>query len=191
MVLSRPQPVYLYYLEISLSLTKLQIYSFCEYPINSFEMPKNQKATTRKQINKSYKKHHQYIYLVSHWLGKIQSPRPLQPPKLQQICNFSSKNIQSKNKKTESNTSSCYRKNQIFIFQVNSLLTVCSYHAPFAFQREFTFYSSLNVNELLARNDAKSELKVSVVHELSDCGFESSCSHLNSLWFLQIRDYIG
>ena len=33
-----------------------------------------------KQVNKSLKKHHRYIYWVSDWLGKIQRPRPIRPP---------------------------------------------------------------------------------------------------------------
>ena len=60
----------------SYSLTKLQNYSLCESLINSFEVPKSEKTTTTKQINKSLKKHHGYIYWVSHWLSKIQSPWP-------------------------------------------------------------------------------------------------------------------
>ena len=36
-----------------------------------------------------------------------------------------------------------------------TLLTVCSYHATYAFQSEFTLYSCQNVKELLARNRRK------------------------------------
>ena len=49
--------------------------------LNSFEVPKSEKATTAKEINKLLKKHHRYIYWVSHWLGKIHSLRLLRPPK--------------------------------------------------------------------------------------------------------------
>ena len=35
---------------------------------------------------------------------------------------------------------------------INTLLVVCSYHVMYAFQNESTFYSCLNVKELLARN---------------------------------------
>ena len=67
--------------DFSYSLTKLQNCSLCEPPINSFEVPKSGKTTTAKQINKSLKKHHRYIYWVSHWLCKIQSPPAPWAPK--------------------------------------------------------------------------------------------------------------
>ena len=41
-------------------------------------------------------------------------------------------------------------------------LTVCSYHVTYAFQSESTFYSCLNVNELLAQNRRE-------IWGLSDC----------------------
>ena len=62
----------------SYSLTKLQNYNLCESLINSFEKPKIEKTTT-KQINKSLKKHHRYIYLAYDWMGKIHVPRSLGP----------------------------------------------------------------------------------------------------------------
>ena len=81
------------------SFAKLQNYSLCESPINSLEVPKSEKTSTTKEINKSLKKHHRYIYWVSQWLVKIQSPRPLRPLKETANLNLTCKNIQSKNKK--------------------------------------------------------------------------------------------
>ena len=86
MVVSRLQLAYLYYLEISptvlqnyritafVNLAKLQNYSLCESPIYSFKVPKSEKTTATKQINKSL--------WVSYWLDKFQSARPLRPPKV-------------------------------------------------------------------------------------------------------------
>ena len=48
MVLSQLQLAYLYYLELSLSLTKSQNYSLAESLIKSFEAPKNGERTTAK-----------------------------------------------------------------------------------------------------------------------------------------------
>ena len=81
MVLSQLQLAYLCHLE--LSPTVLQNYRITEKSlINSFEVPKSEKVTTTKLINKSLKTHHRRICWVSHWLGKIHSPRPLRPPKV-------------------------------------------------------------------------------------------------------------
>ena len=57
-------------------------------------------------------------------------------------------------------------------------LTVCSYHVTYTFQTEYTLYSCLNVKELLVRRPVWINGWV-FVYELSGCGFESSCSHLN------------
>ena len=53
----------------------------------------------------------------------------------------------------------CYPWHKLFEFGLS--LTVCSYHVTYTFQSESTLYSSLNV------------------YELSGCGFESTCRHLN------------
>ena len=45
-----------------------------------------------------------------------------------------------------------------------SILTVCSFHATYAFQSESTHYSCLNVKELLARSRRE-------IWSLSDCNF--------------------
>ena len=93
----------------------------------------------------------------------------------------------------------------VFIYTVH--FTVCSYHATYAFQSESTLYSYLNVKELLARNQrdiwslsdcngtrmhrtGKYSQHSSIiwlvwvngwvlVYELSGCGFDSRCCHLN------------
>ena len=46
-------------------------------------------------------------------------------------------------------------------------------HVTYAFQRKSTLYSCLNLKELLARNSWV------FVYELSGCGFEFRCSHIN------------
>ena len=67
---------------------------------------KRWKNNSNKIDKKIIKKHHRYFYWVSHWLGKIHSPRPLRhlrPPKVTanlKIC----KNIQSKTKKQNQET---------------------------------------------------------------------------------------
>ena len=69
-------------------------------------------------------------------------------------------------------------------------LAVCSYHVTYAFQSESTLYSCLNVEELLARNRCDiynlSDCNGTWTHnhELSGCGFESCCSHINLFFFL-------
>ena len=50
-------------------------------------------------------------------------------------------------------------------------LTVCSYHATYAFQSESTLYSCLNVKELLARNRLD-------IWRLSDCNGTWTHNHL-------------
>ena len=85
--------------------------------------------------------------------------------------------------------------------------TECSYHVAYAFQSESTFYSCLNVKELLAQNRSDiwslsdcngtrthnhlarkrtlnhlAKLAINswmFVYKLCGCGFESHCSHLN------------
>ena len=59
--------------------------------------------------------------------------------------------------------------------EVRTFLTICYYHVTYAFQSQSTLYSCLNAKELLARN--RREIW-SVTYELSGCGFESRCSHL-------------
>ena len=76
MVLSRPQLTYLFYLEISLTiLQNCRITVFVNLRLTPLKCQKENK------IIKSLKKHHRYNYWVSHWLGKIQSPWSLRPPK--------------------------------------------------------------------------------------------------------------
>ena len=50
-------------------------------------------------------------------------------------------------------------------------LTVCSYHVTYAFQSESTFYSCLNVKELLARSRRE-------IWSLSDCNWTRTRNHL-------------
>ena len=79
-------------------------------------------------------------------------------------------------------------------------INICPYHIMYSYQSEFTFYSCLNVKELLDRN--RREIwslsdcngtrthnhlvrkrcnhlvrNLVFVYELSGCGFESRCSH--------------
>ena len=92
-----------------------------------------------------------------------------------------------------------------YLHQTNIFVTVCSYRVTYAFQSESTFYSCLNVKELLAQNRRKiwslsdcnwirtnshlvrkrtlNYLTKLFFYELSSCGFESSCSHLNNNCF--------
>ena len=99
------------------------------------------------------------------------------------------------------------------------LLTVCFYHVTYAFQSESTLYSCLNVKENFARNRRKiwklSDCSWSQTHnhlvrqralnhlaklwlngwmlfvyELSACGFQSSCSHVQLLINFNIL-YLG
>ena len=58
-------------------------------------------------------------------------------------------------------------------------LTVFSYHVMYVFQSESTLYSCLNVKELLAQNRPVWLNGWVFVYDLSGCGFESSCSHIN------------
>ena len=66
-------------------------------------------------------------------------------------------------------------------------LTICSYHVTYVFQSESRLYGCLNVKELLVRNRCEIWpvwLNGCVfVYELSGCGFESSYSHLNFVFF--------
>ena len=50
--------------------------------------------------------------------------------------------------------------------------TVCFYHVTYAFQREFTLCSSVNVKELLARTDVISDVEVAAM------GFEPTTTQL-------------
>ena len=50
-------------------------------------------------------------------------------------------------------------------------MTICSYHVTYAFQSESTFYSCLNVKELLARNRHE-------IWSLSDCKWTLTHNHL-------------
>ena len=73
--------IYLYYLELSLTvLQNCRITAFVNL-INSFEVQKSGKATT-KLTRKSLKKRHRYIYWVYHWLGNIHGSRPPHPAKV-------------------------------------------------------------------------------------------------------------
>ena len=65
--------------------------------------------------------------------------------------------------------------------------TVCSCHATYAFQSEFTLCNCLNVKERLARSRfeiwsfnhvAKLAFFTGLVYKLSGSGFESSCSYI-------------
>ena len=56
-------------------------------------------------------------------------------------------------------------------------LTVCSYHAMYAFQSEFTLYNCLNVKELLAWNRRD-------IWNLSDCNGTRTYNHLVCKWIL-------
>ena len=53
------------------------------------------------------------------------------------------------------------------------ILSVCSYHVTYAFQSESTFYSCLNVKELLAQSRRK-------IWSLSDCNWTRTHNYLNS-----------
>ena len=88
-----------YYLE--LSLTILQNYSLCESLIHSFDIPKSEKTTTIKQIEKSLKSIIDiFIGNLTGWVRFI-VPGTFGPQRQQQICLAakSCKNIQSKTKK--------------------------------------------------------------------------------------------
>ena len=56
-------------------------------------------------------------------------------------------------------------------------LTICFYHATFAFQSEFTLYICLNVKELLAQNRRH-------IWSLSDCNETRTHNHLVCKWTL-------
>ena len=53
----------------------------------------------------------------------------------------------------------------------NSGVTVCSYHATYAFQSEFTLYSCLNVKEFFAQSRLE-------IWSLSDCNWTRTHNHL-------------
>ena len=57
------------------------------------------------------------------------------------------------------------------------LLTVCSYHVTYAFQSEPTFYSCLNVKELLAQNRCE-------MWSVSGCSWTRTHNHLVRKWTL-------
>ena len=77
----------------------------------------------------------------------------------------------------------CFQIRKLFWTTIY-LVTVC-YHVTYAFQSESTLYICLNVKELLARNRRKwlqrdsNPQPAPFFYELSGCGFESRCSHLN------------
>ena len=82
-------------------------------------------------------------------------------------------------------------------FRARFFLSVCSYHVTYAFQSESKLYSCLNVKELLAQRRREiwglsdcnwTGTHNHLVHKLTlkhGCGFESSCSHLNSFLLFQ------
>ena len=91
--------------------------------------------------------------------------------------------------------------------------SVCSYHVTYAFHSESTLYGFVNVKEILARsrieiwslsgcnltrthNHLADKWTLNhffflngwvLVYELSDCGFKSSCNHLNQIRFANKR----
>ena len=90
----------------------------------------------------------------------------------------------------------------VAIFQTIVRFTVCSYHVKYAFQSESTLYSCLAIwilsdcnwtqtqNHLVHKQTLNRLFKPfgSVfVYDLSDCGFESSCSHIKIL--MHMRKY--
>ena len=59
-----------------------------------------------------------------------------------------------------------------FLFQIDTkLMTACSYHVTYAFQRELTLYSCLNVKGLLARGRCE-------IGSLNDCNWIRTHDHL-------------
>ena len=80
MALSRPQLAYLYYLEISLTVSQnYRITAFLNLRLTPLKCQKVKKQQQQNRKNKSLKNHHRYIYWVSHWLDKIKAPRPFGP----------------------------------------------------------------------------------------------------------------
>ena len=90
----------------------------------------------------------------------------------------------------------------VAIFQTIVRFTVCSYHVKYAFQSESTLCSCLAIwilsdcnwtqtqNHLVHKQTLNHLFKPfgSVfVYDLSDCGFESSCSHIKIL--MHMRKY--
>ena len=69
------------------------------------------------------------------------------------------------------------RLNWVVSNYLNSALTVCSSHATYAFESESTFYSYLNVKELLAHNKHK-------IWFLSDCNWTGTDNQLVRNWTL-------
>ena len=60
---------------------------------------------------------------------------------------------------------------ELLAFLTVSILTVCSYDVTYAFQSESTFYSCLNVRELLARSKRE-------IWSLNDCNWTRTYNHL-------------
>ena len=80
-VLSQPQLAYLYYLETSLTiLQNCRITALVNLRLTPLECQKVTKNNNNKIDKYLIKRHHRYIYWVSHWLGKIQSSQPFWPP---------------------------------------------------------------------------------------------------------------
>ena len=101
---------------------------------------------------------------------------------------------------SESNSNNNESLLLLFWWPLESEGPVCYYHVTYAFQSEYTLFSSLNVKERLPRNrrniwslseyrtDKYSQRKSIIrpvwqndwvfVYELSDCGFEYRCCHI-------------
>ena len=60
-------------------------------------------------------------------------------------------------------------------------MTVCSYHVTYTFQSESTFYSCVNVKELLLEANAKSEVKVTATRTHNHLVHKQTLKHLAKL----------
>ena len=100
---------------LNYSLTKLQNYSLSESLIRSFEAPKSGKTTTTKQISKSLKKHHKYIY----WVYQDSRPQAPSAPKGNIKFDILLVKVFRLKQKTKLNISSYYRKIKFLLFKKN------------------------------------------------------------------------
>ena len=75
------------------------------------------------------------------------------------------------------NTESLWKIFKYEIIWITLRITLCSYHATYAFQSESTLYNCLNVKELLARNRREN-------WSLSDCNGTRTHNHVVRKWTL-------